>query len=142
MGGPVSPPPRMTIWGTVDPIRKHWLTLIVIEDFIYGVVNMFGKAQQPYQILLRSIAPLPLWYALFVVTAVLITYGYSVSGGMFGTFGWGAVAIAAIITIGNGTTLSYGASVSLLGWVAIHSAITYDVASGLDDAREQSQRRP
>lgn len=132
----------MHIFATIDPIRKQWLSLVVAEDLAYGVVNMFLQADQPYQLLLRSFMPLSIWYGLFVVTAALITFGFSVSGGALGAIGWSALAAASIITILNGTSLSSGAAVSLLGWAWIHLLIFFDVGSGLDAARERSQRRP
>jgi hypothetical protein len=132
----------MPIWASVDPIRRHWLTWVVLVDCLYGGINMFGRAEGPSQLLLRSILPLPLWYGLLPLAAALITLGYSVRGGMIGTFAWGSFAVAAILTIANGTALSYGGAIPLLGWAGVHIMIIYDVGSGLDEAREQSQRRP
>jgi hypothetical protein len=132
----------MHIFATIDPIRRHWLSLVVAEDLAYGVTSMFGKADQPFQILLRGLMPLPYWYGLLVVAAFLIAFGFNVSAGIFGTVGWGCLAAASMITVGNGSALSPGASVSLLGWAYIHLLVFYDVGSGLDAARERSQRRP
>lgn len=134
--------PRMPIWGSIDPIRKHWLTLVVVVDILYGGINMFGKAEGPSQILLASILPTQIWYALLPLAGFLITFGWSVRGGMVGTFAWGSMAAAAALTIVHGTALSYGGAIPLLGWAGVHVMISYDVSSGLDDAREQSQRRP
>lgn len=134
--------PRMAIWMSIDPIRRHWLTWVVIVDLLYGGVNMFGKTEGASQILLRSILPLQFWYGLLVLAALLVTFGWSVRGGMVGTFGWGSFAVAQIATIVHGTALSYGGAIPLLGWAGIHVMIVYDVGSGLDDSREQSQRRP
>lgn len=135
-------PGRMPIWASIDPIRRHWLSWVVAVDFLYGGVNMFGKTQGASQVLLGSILPLSIWYGLLLLAAILITFGWSVRGGMVGTFAWGAYAAAQVVTIVNGTALSYGGAIPLLGWAGVHIMITYDVGSGLDDAREQSQRRP
>ncbi len=140
--GSSRPPRRKWIFESVDPIRTHWLTLVVAVDVLYGGINMFGKAEGASQTLLRSILPLPLWYGSVVLAGILILFEFSVRGGTVGTFAWGALAVAQALTIVQGTALSYGGAIPLLGWAAVHVLVTYDVGSGLDDWREQSQRRP
>lgn len=132
----------MPIWRSIDRIRLHWLGLLVAVDALYGLVNIFGKAESAPQILLRTILPLPVWYGLIVGSAVLITFGWSVPGGVVGTLGWSALAAASASTIVHGTAESYGGPFLLGGWAGWHILVTYDVGSGLDDARERSQRRP
>ncbi len=131
----------MPVWKSIDPIRTHWLSLVIAEDFAYGVTNTFGKTEGASQTLLRTLLPLPVWYGSLVVAAVLVALGYSVSGGIVGMACWMALAVAAMLTIAHGTALSYGGPIPLMGWAWIHFLITYDVHSGLDDARERSQRR-
>lgn len=132
--------PRMAVWASADPIRRHWLYWVVIVDFTYGGINMFGKAQGPSQLLLATILPIQVWYGMLVVAAVLIALGWSVRGGVLGTLGWGSLTAAAVLTVVHGTALSYGGFIPLLGWMGVHVMIMYDVSSGLDDARERLQR--
>lgn len=131
---------HMPIWQSIDPIRKHWLTWVVAVDFLYGGINMFGKTESASQLLLASILPIWMWYAMLPLSAFFIAFGYSVRGGMLGTLGWGALAAAAVLTIVHGTALSYGGAIPLIGWAGVHIMITYEVGSGLDDQRERSQR--
>lgn len=131
---------RMPIWMSVDKIRLHWLGLLVAVDALYGLVNIFGKAESAPQHLLRSILPLPFWYGLIVVSAVLIAFGFSVAGGIVGTLGWGALAMASGLTIINGTAQSFGGPILLGGAMGWHVLVSYDVGSGLDDWRERTQR--
>lgn len=131
----------MPIWRSIDKIRLHWLGLLIGVDALYGLINIFGKAESAPQILLRTIFPLWFWYGLLVVSAGLITFGWSVQGGMVGTFGWGALAVASASTIVHGTAQSYGGPVLLGGWAGWHILVTYDVGSGLDDKRERQQRQ-
>lgn len=131
---------RMTIFQSIDKIRLHWLLLVVCVDVLYGGINIFGKADSAPQILLRSILPLPFWYGSLVLSGGLLTLGYSVAGGMVGTGGWGALTVAALLTIVYGTAQSYGGPVLLGAFAVIHGMITYEVASGLDAHRERTQR--
>lgn len=134
-------PKRMPVWSSVDPIRLHWLSMVVTGDVAYGLVNMFGKAETASQILLRSILPLPVWYGALVLAAVLIAFGFSIPGGMIGTGAFGALAVASVSTIVHGTAQSYGGPILLAVFGAgPHILITYDVGSGLDDRRERQQR--
>lgn len=133
----------MPVWRSIDKIRLHWLGLLIGVDALYGLINIFGKAESAPQILLRTILPLPVWYGMLVLAAVLVTFGFSVPGGVVGTLGWSALAAASAFTIVHGTAESYGGPVLLGGFGAgFHILITYDVGSGLDDARERSPRRP
>lgn len=134
-------PKRMPVYRSQDKIRTHWLTLLCAFDLLYGLVNMFGKAEGPGQLVLRGIAPIPVWYGLLVLAAVLIWFGWSVPGGSVGAFALGFQAAAALVSITNGTALNYGGPL-VLGYVAWqHALVIYDVGSGLDADRERRQQR-
>jgi hypothetical protein len=132
---------RMPVWASIDPIRKHWLGLLILIDVLYGGINVFTPAQSAPQILLREVLPIPVWGGMLVVCAVLVAFGWSVHGGVVGAFGWLAQAIASFATIVQGTALAYNGPILLGGMGAFHALITYDVGSGLDARRERQQRR-
>jgi hypothetical protein len=137
-------PRRMPLWGpngSVDSIRVQWLSWLLLVETAYAVVNMFGRTESPYQLLLREVAPLAVWYGLIVVSAVLIAFGFSMSGAALGMFAWLALVLASAFTIRNGTALSYGGPI-LLGLPAgSNFLILFEVGTGMDADREFRQRQ-
>lgn len=104
-------PKRMSIFASADRIRVQWLSLTVIVDALFGLVNMIGPADNATQRLLRDVAPIWSWYGLFLLAAAAIGFGYSKTGAAVGMFGWLFLALAACLSIGNGTALSWGGPV-------------------------------
>jgi len=131
----------MPVWVSLktDPIRAHWLAVVVIEDVLYGLVNMFGKTEGAAQALMREVLPIPVWYGLIVASAVLIAFGWSVWGAVLGTFAWLFLVLASVESIKNGTAPSYGGPILLSLPAALNFLIIFDVLSGLDAARERKQ---
>lgn len=132
---------RLTVWASIDRIRRHWLLwLIGWGDVLYGVVNMFGPTESAYQQLLRDVAPIWAWYALFPLAAVLIALGYSKTGAVVGMFAWLFLVLASSATIYQGSALSYGGPILLGLPMGFHFLILWDVGTGLDADRERRQR--
>lgn len=112
---------RMPVWISwiSDPIRAHWLTLLLLVDVCYGGYNMFD-------------AGVAFWCGLVLtVSGGLIALGWNVTGAGLGLFAWAALMFA-------GTD-----SPILLGAMAGFSILViYDVVTGLDADREAKQKRP
>ena len=109
----------MPIWASIDPIRRHWLTLLLLIDVAYGVVNLFGHGISPW------------CGAAMLLSAPLILLGWSVAGAGIATVGWSAAMFA-----GNDNPILLG---GMAGWFVL---VIYDCGTGLDVEREISQRRP
>ena len=133
---------RMPVWKSyaTDPIRVEWLVTLVAVDLLYGGLCMFGRAEAPSQILLRTIMPIWFWYGLMVVAAGLIWWGWLVWGAIVGAAGWIALSVASFSTIVNGTALSFGGPVPTAGWAVCHVLIIRQVIAGLDAERERRMR--
>lgn len=132
----------MPIWRSwkSDPIRFHWLFWLILIDALYGVVNMFGRADNASQLLMRDTAPIPAWYVLLPIAAVLIGVGLSKTGGAVGMFAWLFLLLASATSIKQGTALSYGGPI-LLGFpCGCHFLVIFDVGTGADAERERKQR--
>jgi hypothetical protein len=131
----------MPLLSSADKIRIQWLSWLVLVETVYGAVNMFGPTNSPTQLLLCEVAPLAVWYGLIVVSAVLIAFGFSMSGAALGMFAWLALVLASAFTIRNGTALSYGGPI-LLGLPAgCNFLVLFEVGTGMDADREFRQRQ-
>lgn len=111
---------RMPVWDSwaVDPIRAHWLVLMLLLDVIYGGENMFYP-------------DIAFWCGLVLaVSGVLVGLGWNVTGAGIGTFSW-----AALMFVGHDNP-------TLIGGIAgFHVLVLWDVGTGLDADRETKQRR-
>lgn len=132
----------MPVLASVDRIRVHWLTTIVVGDLAYGLVSAFGKAEGASQLLLREVAPIQLWAVLYVAAAGLIWFGWSVWGGVAGTLAWGSAAVASAVAISLNLAPSWTGPVVLGILTYCHILVSFEVASGLDKDRERRQRKP
>lgn len=111
--------PRMPVWESwpIDPIRAHWLALLLLIDVFYGAVNVAGS-------------DLSFWCGTaLLVAATLIGLGWNISGATLGTFAWSALMFA-----GTDNPILLG------GLAGFHCLVIYDVGAGYDAAREAKQR--
>lgn len=134
-------PKRMPVRDSSDKIRVQWLTALCAVDFLYGGINTVGKAESAGQQLLRGIFPIPVWGAALVLAAALIWFGWSVQGSIVGTFVWGFSSGASVASIVYGTAPSYSGPLPAAFICTCHMMIIYQVGSGLDQDRENRQRR-
>jgi hypothetical protein len=110
---------RNPVWESlsVDPIRAHWLILLLAIDVLYGGSNLLGHG-------------LAFWCGLALIgLAVVIGLGWNITGAAFATIAWSALMFA-----GTDSTILLG------GLAGFHILVIYDVGTGLDAAREAKQR--
>jgi hypothetical protein len=119
----------MTVWQSLktDPIRAHWLGLLLLVDFSFGTIQMFGN---PAQVLCGT---------LLLGATVLIGLGWSKTGAALGVCAW-TVSLMAALDVPAASILFYGYPILLGGSVGWHILVLYDVGTGLDEARELKQR--
>lgn len=138
----VTNPERMPVWKSVDRIRIHWLTALVLADVFYGGVTMFGgRSESAAQVLLRNIVPIGLWGVTLCVAGLMIWFGWYVYGSVLGIIAWGLLAAASVSSVLTGTALSLSGPI-LLGWATgCHILIAYEVVAEIDADRERKQKR-
>lgn len=125
---------RMPVWASIDAIRKHWLTWLLIQDAGYGAVNILGRPESDP--LLLPIAGT----CLLLVSCALIGLGWSILGAGISSFAWSVFAFAWVMSVVSGTPASYGDLVLLIGMGGWHMLVVYEVGTGLDELREHQQR--
>ena len=130
-------PRRLSVWESAksDPIRAQWLTVLTVMDALAGAICVFVPAGEASPILLYVAG------GLLLAAAVLVVVGFSVTGGIAGSFGWGVLVATVLFAIVEWTALWCLAPV-VFGWAAAcHVLIVYEVGSRLDRDRERRQRR-
>lgn len=128
---------RMPVWvsAKTDPIRAHWLTALVVTDAVAGGICVFAPAGDASPTLLYVSG------GLLLAAAFLVAGGWSLSGGVVGSFGWGLVVATVFFAVVHWTVLWLLAPV-VVGLVAVcHGLIVYEVGSRLDRERERRQSR-
>lgn len=121
---------RMRVTASIDQIRKHWLTWLLMVQTAYGLVNLFGRDDPAHQLL--PIAGT----CLLAVSVVLVWFGFSVAGASLATIAWSMFTFAALLE----PRVDYGYVVLLVGMVGWMALIAYEVGTGLDELRERQQR--
>lgn len=134
---------HIPVWASrkSDPIRFHWLGWLILVDALYGGINMFGRTDSASQAVLRDVAPIPAWYVLLPIAAVLLAVGLSKTGGAVGMFAWLFLLLASAASIKQGTALSYGGPILLALPCGFHFLVILDVGTGADAERERRQRQ-
>lgn len=134
---------RLPVWRSADKIRVHWYTWLCAADAVYALYTIFGgPGGAPWQSLARAFPfAIPLWGSALFAAALLIWFGYSMTGGAVGALCWTILTVAAVITINAGGACSPSGWV-LPAWIAgRHLLVVYEAGSGLDADRERRQRR-
>lgn len=113
-----------------------WRITVALMDGIYGTVFLLGgSANSAYQILLKQVFPIPVFSAALVVVAALLLSRALRPGGVLGAVVWSSFAIASLVTVAQGSALSAGGPVLLIGIAVFHLLITYGAAAGLSAMR-------
>lgn len=133
---------HIEVWKSKNPIRVHWLTALVFADLYYGGVNALQHENRAAaQVVLRHAFPTWVWGLALVAASVLLWFGWYVYGAVLGTVCWGALLIATILSIFDGTAQSW-AGPGLIGWAMIcHMLVTYELYTGLDGPENELKPR-
>jgi hypothetical protein len=121
-------PKRMSVWASIDPIRKHWLTWLLLINILYGGLHL-------------TTGGMTFWCGLLLLAATtLMGFGWSVAGAGIGMVVWSVFLFAAVASITPAVALPYGDLVLALSSMGWHGLVLYDVGTGLDADRETKQR--
>lgn len=112
---------------------RMWRWVIGGMDILYGGIYLAGgTANSPAQLQLAALAPWQVWGGVYAVSgALLLTRRGDRVGAAVGGFGWVVYAAASGLSIAEGTALSSGSPVLLLGWAALHLLILYQIGAGV-----------
>ena len=121
-------------WRT-DPIRAHWLTVLIVVDFISGWICFLAPAGNDSEALLYTSG------SLLLASATLVAVGFNVIGAGLGGLGWSALVAVVVLAVTHWTALAGVIGVAL-GLIAFyHALIMWDVGTGLDRMRHRRQTR-
>lgn len=128
---------RLTVWKSLktDPIRAQWLIVLIVVDAVSGGICALAPAGD------ASAGWLYISSGLLLASATLVAEGYSVSGGVAGAFGWGAVLATVLLATDRWTALAGVVVVALCLPATCHALIMFEVGLGLDRAREYRMSR-